>query len=348
MLILSTVVFSFFGCGGVKSEKQVYTEPTDTPAAESEKTPEASQSPTSEANLFNHDFIVPDPSIRPVAVMIDNQGNRVLPQGGIGQAQIVYEILTEYNITRYMALFWGTMPEMIGPVRSSRHYFLDYALEYDAVYTHFGWSVYAKNDIAKLKINNINGLIHGDAFWDISKDKGNWQDSYTSKDRITKQIEALKYSNEPKKTFPFTYEDQLKVLDNGQKAEDVFIRFGTSGSSSCGYLYHASSMMFKRIRMGSPQTDRNTGEPIMVTNIIVQEIFSHKIKNDNYGCITLDNIGSGQGYYITAGKAQKIKWTKNKRDAQTQYTAEDGKPLSLNRGQTWVEIVPDIKQVKLQ
>ena len=45
-------------------------------------------------------------------------------------------------------------------MRSSRHYYLDYALENDAVYVHWGWSPQAQSDISSLGINNINGLTY--------------------------------------------------------------------------------------------------------------------------------------------------------------------------------------------
>jgi len=100
------------------------------------------------------DFIMPKPGIRPVAVMVDNQGSRVLPQGGLDKAQVIYEIIVEGGITRLMPVFWGTVPEMIGPVRSSRHYFLDYVMENDAIYVHYGFSPQARKDISKFGINN--------------------------------------------------------------------------------------------------------------------------------------------------------------------------------------------------
>jgi len=77
-----------------------------------------------------------------------------------------------------MPVFWGQKTELIGPVRSARHYFLDYALEHDAIYVHIGWSPMAMADIPKLGVNNINGAYG--VFWDITNDKSNWQDTYTS------------------------------------------------------------------------------------------------------------------------------------------------------------------------
>ena len=105
---------------------------------------------------------------RPIAFMIDN-AQEAWPQAGLNKAYIVYEIVAEGGITRLMALFKGQDVEQIGPVRSSRHYYLDYALENDAIYVHYGWSPQAESDIRTLAVNNINGITESTkSFWRVS------------------------------------------------------------------------------------------------------------------------------------------------------------------------------------
>lgn len=87
---------------------------------------------------------------RPIAVMIDNNVN-AWPQAGINDAYMVYEIRVEGGETRLMALFKNVDLEKIGPVRSSRHYFLDYVMENDAMYAHFGASYIADEHIPNLR-----------------------------------------------------------------------------------------------------------------------------------------------------------------------------------------------------
>ena len=107
---------------------------------------------------------------RPIAVMIDNHKS-AMPQANLTKAYMVYEIIVEGGETRLMALYKGKELEKLGPIRSSRHYFLDYALENDAIYVHFGFSPQAKNDISKLGVNNINGIYESSKnFWRV-KDK---------------------------------------------------------------------------------------------------------------------------------------------------------------------------------
>jgi len=339
LLLMGILVFTS-ACGKKPEEPASVVEETPMP------TPSETPEPVPEKK-FGEDFVVPDSSIRPVSVMIDNQGDRVLPQGGISQAQIVYEMLVEGDITRYMAFFWGTMPEMIGPVRSSRHYFLDYAMEYDAYYIHVGGSTYAKNDIKTLKINHIDGLVHGKAFWDLTQDKKNWQDTYTSKERVENQIQALKYRTEPKKTFPFKYHDDLVIPQNGESAVDISIKFAKSGSN-CDFVFNSETNLYERFRMGKPHIERNTNEQVKTANIIIAEVDSPLIPGDKEGRRNMKNIGSGKGLYITGGKAVPIKWAKTARDAQTTFTLEDGNPVTLNRGQTWIEFVPTLKNVEIK
>lgn len=102
--------------------------------------------------------------------MIDNHSG-AWPQANLNKAYLVYEIIVEGGETRLMAVFKGQDLEKIGPIRSSRHYFLDYALENDAIYVHHGWSPQAQNDISALNVNNINGIQESsNNFWRV-KDK---------------------------------------------------------------------------------------------------------------------------------------------------------------------------------
>jgi len=102
---------------------------------------------------------------RPIAFMIDNNIN-AMPQAGLEQADLIYEMIVEGGETRLMIVMKDKDLSKIGPLRSSRHNFLDYALENDAIYVHYGWSPKAKSDISTLKVNNINGIYESaSSFW---------------------------------------------------------------------------------------------------------------------------------------------------------------------------------------
>ncbi|MCD6436198.1 MAG: DUF3048 domain-containing protein, partial [Clostridiales bacterium] len=70
---------------------------------------------------------------KPFALMIDNHV-KARPQSGLSSAKIIYEILAEGSITRYMLITDQDTKGDIGPIRSSRPYFLSFAMEYNSLY----------------------------------------------------------------------------------------------------------------------------------------------------------------------------------------------------------------------
>ena len=297
--------------------------------------------------LSSEEFLLPAEGVRPLAVMIDNEGTRSLPQGGLDKAQIVYEVIVEGGETRLMPVFWGTDPEMIGPVRSSRDYFLDYSMEHDAIYVHFGWSPQAQADIPKLKINNINGLyVDNDVIWDLTKDKGNWQDSYTSMKKLLAYAEKLKYRTTTDAKLLFKYNQSDVVPVNGEAATKISLKYSAAYTS--GYEYDSVTGLYKRFRKGKPHMERVSGKQFEAKNIIVQYTPNYDIKGDKKGRQEMNTTGSGNGYLITGGKAVKIKWSKESRRSQTRYTDEAGSEIMLNQGQTWIQIIPLTAKVTLE
>ena len=105
-----------------------------------------------------------DSKTRPIAVSINNNHD-AYPHAGLQDAYLAYELIAEGGITRIIALFKDQTTEKIGSVRSARHYFLDYVLENDAIFVHYGHSPQALSDIKSLKINNINGMYDAKGFF---------------------------------------------------------------------------------------------------------------------------------------------------------------------------------------
>lgn len=350
-LLVLTISMSFLilSCGAQEKPAIVDASTVENSPAAS-VTPSSSEATPAEATPEPdpvQSFIKPVPGSRPIAVMIDNEGTRSLPQGGLDKAQVIYEVIVEGGETRLMPLFWDVDVKMIGPVRSSRDYFLDYTMEHDAIYVHFGWSPKAQRDIPKLKINNINGVSNGgEIFWDLTTNKGNWQDSYTSMQKILDYMKKVKYRTETDKKPVFSYNQTGMEPAAGQTAVKISLRY--SSSYTCGYEYDQAAKAYNRIRKGKPQMERVSGKQLQATNIIIQYTHNNMIKGDNKDRQELDTTGSGKGYFITSGKAVKIKWSKETRSAQTKYTDESGTELMLNPGQTWVQVLPLTGKVTIE
>ena len=275
---------------------------------------------------------------RPIAVMIDNH-NQAWPQAGLNQAYLVYEAIVEGGETRLMALFKGVTVDKIGPIRSSRHYFLDYAMENDAIYAHFGWSPQAQSDITKYNIDNINGITESEStFWRV-KDKSSPHNAVTSTEALLKVAKAKKYKTTSDKKSVLNYVTDEVKLENGQDATSVTIPHSTL--QTVKYEYDEQNQVYKRYARKKAQTDWDTGNSITTKNIIITFCENYTLDDsENKGRQGLKNIGTFDGYYITNGKAIKIKCIKEARNTQTKYQDLQGNEIKVNDGNTWINICP--------
>lgn len=275
---------------------------------------------------------------RPFAVMIDNHSD-AWPQAGLQQAYMIYEIVVEGGETRLMALFKGANVEKIGPVRSARHYFIDYAMENDAIYTHFGQSPQAESDLKKFSIADINGIAEdGTTFWRV-KDKAAPHNAVTSTEKLLKSAQSKKYRTTSSETSVLNYVTDEVNLENGQDAISVTIPH--SNLQTVKYVYDEENKVYERYARKKEQKDWTTGETITTKNIIVTFCDNYTLEDsENKGRQGLKNIGTFDGYYITNGKAEKIKCIKTARDEKTIYKDLNGNIIEVNDGNTFVNICP--------
>ena len=288
---------------------------------------------------------------RPFAVMINNIAVARPLQCGLQDAYIVYEIIVEGGITRYMAVFKDTNTDCIGSIRSARHYYIDYAFENDAIYVHHGQSDQAQeafnNGVEGKKIDRIVA----------AEPNTGWREKglhVSSEHTLFSSIEKIKKGVGKKRT-EFTderYADNYglllhyspKALDlasiaNAKTANKVDIKY--SNSTTTNYEYDAEAKVYKRSVNGKAHTDRKTGAQFTAKNIITYQVRNYNLNDGSgKGRQGLDNVGSGSGWYISEGYAVPIKWEKTSRTSKTKYTLEDGTELKVNDGNTFIQIQP--------
>lgn len=316
-------LFTLVGCGCNK--KEIKEEPTEQPIESKLK------------------IIDTTSKSRPYAVMINNHASARKNHAGLQDAYLVYEMIVEGGMTRYMAVFKDQETAKIGSVRSSRHYFLDYALENDAIYVHWGWSPQAQNDIGSLKINNINGLTYEGTYFyrDKTLNVAYEHTGFTTMEMLKKATTNLKYRSETDKDLLLNYsvdEIDMSSKDGTTIANNVKIVYSSSMNTS--YVYDSENKVYNRYVNGVVHKDGVTGKQYTAKNIITYQIYNSTITNDNKGRQNFDNIGTGTGYYISDGYAVPIIWEKTSRDSQTVYKYKNGTEIDVNDGNTYIQIQP--------
>lgn len=328
-LLGMVMAFTLAGCGADKNTA------SEEPAQDTNQVEEKVDETAQEIKDFFEKYV--NTSSRPVAVMIDNDNNDSRPQAGLEDAYLMYEMAVEGGATRFMALFRNADTAKIGPVRSSRHYFLDYAKENDAIYTHYGWSPRAIQDISNLGVNNINGIngVDANVFWRERKYAGDWHSAYTSIEKITSQASAKSYRLETDTKNSVAYSTEYISLSAENTATEIKLPY--SGMYSTGYKYNTETGLYEKLINNAPHK-MQSGNVLAFKNVIVIFIADRSL-GDGSARREIITTGSGKGYYFTNGTYEEISWSKASRTGASQYKKADGSELLVNPGSTVINII---------
>lgn len=326
VLLLAGGVLAWYLAGDKEPATATET-PTDTQAA-----------PLTKPSLTNGVMVSPDIANRhPVAVMVENSPV-ARPQTGLDKADIVYEVVTEGGITRFMGIYSQEFPSKVGPVRSARSYFIDYLSEYDAFYAHAGGSPTALGRILDYKIKaypHNNDSYHREPkagvssehtlFVDVSKifkfgvEKRGWPSTYETKSWLFK-------------------EDLAERKDQGP----ITINF-SSPTYKVTWKYDKTKNLYLRELAGTPHKDALSGEQLSAKTIITMNVFHganppySSGKESEWGMAT---IGQAAMSVFQDGQRINGQWKKPDRKERTRFYNESQQEVQLNRGKIWIEVIP--------
>ncbi len=283
--------------------------------------------------------IVDKSNVFPVAIMIENLVS-ARPQAGLGDANVVYEALAEGGITRFMAIFAsGADIKKIGPVRSARPYYLDWAKEYGALYVHIGGSPQAIADIKAKGVFDLNQFYHSPNFYRDSARPAP-HNLYTTTRLLAFALRDLKASDTGSyDSWTFKDPENTASLPTDQKTIEIDF---SSFSYKVDYTFDREKNIYLRNQAGAPHLDAD-GKQITARNVIVQ--YTKTSLADSTGRLTMVTTGEGRALFFRDGSVIQGSWKKDQSGSRTRYVDASGNDIQLNRGTTWVEIVPDDRQV---
>ena len=357
-----------FGCGNKEEEK--------TPDSVVEKVPESTPAPTAAASPTPEGVpVITEREIkdgkmqsyltgewkeeeaanrRPIAVMIPNN-SPAMPQYGISRASIIYEAPVEGRITRLMAVFEDFDDlDRIGPVRSSRDYFVYVAMGYQAIYCNWGLArPYVEELINRDTVQNISASVQGiynpanNAFGRVSRP--GYADEfrgYLFIEGMLEDAERLGYDWEYDDAYvpPFTFAaDGVKAQENYEDMEDAVTIYpgGTEGNKG-GYgaynpffEYEEKDGLYYRYQNGEKQIDELDGSQLAVANVVFQ--YCHGEVRDDHDYLAFGVHGEGDAIVFTGGKVIKGTWERYDGDATpAKFFDEDGEEIIFNQGKTWI------------
>lgn len=276
---------------------------------------------------------------RPVAIMVDNE-KTALAHYGTAEADIVYEMMNSTangRITRFMCLYkdWGVL-QQTGSIRSVRTTNVILADEYNAVLIHDGGPFYINTYLAQPYAAHISG-----GFTRVKNGKPREFTEYVFGTELTSRFAKSKistnYVQAPERGTHFVFNGADTDLGGNTVANNV--ELGSVFPHNKSRLqFNAGTRTYDYYEYGSIHKDAEDGQVLTFKNVILQNVSFTQL--DPNGYLTYNVIGSGSGYYITNGKAIPITWSKGSETGITHYYSAEGNEISVNRGKTYIGIVP--------
>lgn len=288
---------------------------------------------------------------RPLAAMVNNFVD-ARPHSGISSADIVYEIVAEGGITRFLAFFLSETPETIGPIRSTRHYYLTVVKELgDAMLMHIGWSPQALEAIESWPVRSLGR--GGADFW---RDQGRIDagiaiehTAFVSGPELRQLSDELGWQGKDPDFRSWLFKDDSPATETPAVGEEkpIKIDFWYEGDYSAIWKYDKASNSYLRSTgydtEGNPipHVDAENDKQVTVKTMIVQFVAENAIVGDDSSRLDYQLIGSGEGIIFMDGKAINATWLKETRDGRTIFYTENGDELEFNRGKFWISVVPE-------
>jgi len=275
-------------------------------------------------------------NVFPIAVMIENHADS-RPPAGLSHANLVYEAEAEGGITRFLAVFAsGDKIDKIGPVRSARPYYIDWAMDLKGLYVHCGGSPEALAKIINERVLDLNEFYNAPVFWRDSK-RAAPHNVFTSTDKLYNYLEKNKIDLKGKSGMvsEWKYKDDL-FLENRPEKGGITV-FYKGNDFTVQWKYDKITNDYARFQGPTAHVD-DDGTPIKAKNVIVQ--FASTSIIDEEGRRQVATTGKGKAEICLDGQCRAGSWKKKNKNSRTVYYEDDGQEVELNAGTAWVSVVP--------
>jgi hypothetical protein len=288
-------------------------------------------------------LVSPEAAARhPIAVMVDGH---VLarPQSGFNAASVVWAAPAEGGVPRYLLIFQDQLPSSVGPIRSARQYYVEWAAEWRAMYVHHGGSPQA---LATLRARGSGAWVwNADGFrWEgmyvwRAADRPGPHDVYSDGQHLRALAKRLGADDGPiEPVWSFRPDLRRQARPTGGTITVTY------PYESITYRYDAGSNRYLRYVDGSgtAQVDRADGQVVAPANVVVLRMSFSPLTGTSggHGRLEARDVGKGVAWIAANGTTVKGTWRKASATSPTLLFGPDGTPVSLTAGQTFVQVLP--------
>ena len=312
----------------------------ETPVAQTSK-PEPTPEPTKYYSPLTGNEVFDEAATKQAVtgIMIENSPD-ARPQSGLKDSGVVFEAIAEGGITRFLVIYQEQKPQLVGPVRSVRMYYVDWVAAFNASVAHVGGSAAALAEVRNGNYRDIDQFFNAGTYWRAT-DRYAPHNVYTSFAKLDALNAKKGYTTSTFNGFP--RKDSVANATPNATSINVTV---SSVSYNSSYVYNATTNTYDRSVGGKPHIDRESGQ-ISPRVVVAMRVTQSTVFEDGYR-ESINAVGNGQAYIFQDGTVQEVTWNKPSKAAQITFTDANGKEVSLARGQTWITAVPNGKAVTWQ
>lgn len=348
------MMFALAGCGENKPQEEKSPETTE---KTEEKVTESESGGDAVSYLTGLPIGEEKKQNRPLAVMFSNI-KEGCPQSGIAEAEIVYEAPVEGRITRLMGIFeeYDNL-EKVGSIRSSRDYFVYFAMEYDAIYAHFGQATPYVGDLLNSdRVDNISGNVAGidhpatNTFYRTTDRKAP-HNVYFDSEGLLKDISKFGYRTTLREDYTSKFQfGNAEDSENLKYAENATLLYpgGKTNDKANGFSkvqarfeYNEEDGLYYRYQYGDKHIDELTGEQLAYSNVIFQYCHGEVRDAQDYLAFGCHGDENRMVRVFTDGKMIPAVWSRTDDNSPATYMDYEGNPITLSPGKTWICIIWD-------
>lgn len=280
--------------------------------------------------------------IRIVSVKIENSP-AARPQTGLDQADVVYEMIAEGGITRFHALFQSLVPPVVGPVRSCRPPDLYLVPQYHSLLAHVGGPKAVRDILAdKTRFNDMDQFFNPAPYWrnskraaphnmylDITKLRGyaTSKRGYAASETVT----GLEFARASVVATPSV----------------TLLTVPMSSSNKVQWRYDAATRTYARSINGKAHTDAVSGKQLTARNVVVLWVRIKPYPGDKHDVVDIGLSGSGRASAFIGGQRFDGTWEAGT-DAPPRLKGADGKPIRLDPGNTWFQVIGSTQSIVMK
>jgi hypothetical protein len=280
---------------------------------------------------------VEDSQLQPYALIVENHTD-ARPLAGPSAASLVFEIPVEGGITRNLLVFDATTTaEAIGPVRSARPYFVDFADGLNAVFGHVGGSPESLDKISKMPaLRDLNEYFNGRYYWRSVKREAP-HNVYTRTDLLHEAATDKKWATGHFRSWTFKDDDPPDSATGSVRGDLAGPKVMYGGSYNANWVYDKKTDAYRRFESGRQQSDQD-GTAVTAKNVVVMKTDGSVL--DAVGRLKIRTTGKGQAALYRDGKKFELTWQRAAGE-HIRFESVDGLEAMFNRGTTWIEVVID-------